>query len=164
MQGIGALHVVNNTFESDQPVNISAFGGSALAIAYTSNWTAVQPNDMTIISVNYTGPWYRLTDYSIPADLPACPEEGCICTWNWVHLAGHGEGDGEEIVSPEFSLFLAQCRRTLTRQYNVMYRCKITGGKKGWMVDTPKTSSLCDADQSSCVPGAKQPLYVYQAR
>lgn len=93
------MHVVNNTFESDQPLNRSAFGGSALAIAYTSNWTTVQPNDMTIISVNHTGPWYRLTDYSIPADLPPCPEDGCICTWNWVHLAGHGEGDGEEIVS-----------------------------------------------------------------
>lgn len=54
---------------------------------------------MTIISVNYTSPWYRLTTYEIPADLPPCPEGGCICTWNWVHLAGHGEGDGEEIVS-----------------------------------------------------------------
>lgn len=54
---------------------------------------------MTIISVNYTSPWYRLTDYAIPADLPECPDDGCICTWNWVHLAGHGEGDGEEIVS-----------------------------------------------------------------
>jgi hypothetical protein len=55
---------------------------------------------MTIISVNYTSPWYRLTDYAIPANLPECPEGGCICTWNWVHLAGNGEGDGEEIVRP----------------------------------------------------------------
>lgn len=102
LQGIGALHVVNNTFESTLPVNTSAFGGSALAIAYTSNYTTVQPNDMTIISVNWTSPWYRLTDYEIPADLPPCPEGGCLCTWNWVHLAGHGEGDGEEIVSPPF--------------------------------------------------------------
>jgi hypothetical protein len=62
----------------------------------------VKPNDMTIISVNYTSPWYRLTDYAIPANLPPCPEGGCICTWNWVHLAGHGEGDGEEIVHPIF--------------------------------------------------------------
>jgi hypothetical protein len=98
-KGIGALHVVNNSFESTQPVNASAFGGSALAIAYTSNWTTVQPNEMTIISVNYTSPWYRLTDYAIPANLPPCPEEGCICTWNWMHLAGHGEGDGTEMVS-----------------------------------------------------------------
>lgn len=97
-QGIGALHVVNNTFESTQPVNASALGGSALAIAYTSNYTSLTPNDMTIISVNYTSPWYRLTNYAIPSNLPECPEGGCICTWNWVHLAGNGEGDGEEIV------------------------------------------------------------------
>jgi hypothetical protein len=99
-QGIGALHVVNNSFESTLPVNASALGGSALAIAYTSNYTSLSPNDMTIISVNYTSPWYRLTDYAIPANLPECPEGGCICTWNWVHLAGNGEGDGEEIVRP----------------------------------------------------------------
>jgi len=97
-QGIGALHVVDNTFESTQPVNASSLGGSALAIAYTSDYTSIGPNDMTIISVNYTSPWYRLTNYAIPANLPPCPEGGCICTWNWIHLAGNGEGDGEEIV------------------------------------------------------------------
>jgi len=77
-QGIGALHVVNNSFESTLPVNASALGGSALAIAYTSNYTSLTPNDMTIISVNYTSPWFRLTDYAIPANLPECPEGGCI--------------------------------------------------------------------------------------
>jgi len=120
---------------------------------------------MTIISVNYTSPWYRLTDYAIPADLPPCPDGGCICTWNWVHLAGNGEGDGEEIVrrSP-FELPFVSSVETADDQYNVMYRCKITGGKKGMMVDVPKTSVLCETNPIACVGGAKQPLYAYQAR
>jgi hypothetical protein len=45
-----------------------------------------------------------------------------------------------------------------------MYRCKIIGGKTGFLVDTPKTSILCEDDQGICVEGAKQPLYAYQAR
>lgn len=49
-------------------------------------------------------------------------------------------------------------------KYNVMYRCKVTGASRGWMVDTPKTSELCENNQAGCVPGAKQPLYAYQAR
>lgn len=98
---------MNNTFESTLPVNTSALGGSALAIAYTSDYTSLKPNDMVIISVNYTSPWYRLTDYEIPMGLPPCPAGGCLCTWNWVHLAGHGEGDGEEIVSCELLSLLS---------------------------------------------------------
>lgn len=49
-------------------------------------------------------------------------------------------------------------------EYNVMYRCKIVGGKKGFIVDTPRTSLLCESDPATCVVGPKQPLYAYQAR
>jgi len=119
---------------------------------------------MTIISVNYTSPWFRLTDYHIPENLPPCPEGGCICTWNWVHRAGNGEGDGEEIVRFSNSNSDISFEERTYGQYNIMYRCKIVGGKKGYLVDTPKTSELCENDQGICVGGAKQPLYAYQAR
>lgn len=81
-----------------QSVNVKAFGGTALGIAYTSDVNALKPNDMTIISVNYASPWNRQVSYQIPAGMPPCPSGGCICSWNWIHRAGNGEGYGEEIV------------------------------------------------------------------
>jgi len=82
-----------------QAVDNSKFGGTALAIAYTSDVGSLQPNDMTIISVNYNSVWEREISYDIPAGLPPCPEGGCLCTWNWIHQASDQEGYGEEIVS-----------------------------------------------------------------
>ena len=73
-------------------------GGTALAIAYTSDVKALHPHDLIVISVNHTGVWTRETEYRIPCGLPKCPAGGCLCTWNWIHQAGHGEGYGEEIV------------------------------------------------------------------
>lgn len=90
----GQLHV-ENTF--GQPVDESKFGGTAIAIAYTSDVASLQPNDMTVISVNYRSVWEREIGYDIPAGLPPCPEGGCLCTWNWIHQP---MGYANEIVSP----------------------------------------------------------------
>jgi hypothetical protein len=102
-KGEGALHIVNNLFNSTKAANTTWFGGTALAIAYTSDVKAVKPSDMTIISVNTVSPWFRNTDYKIPAGLPACPEGGCLCTWNWIHQANHGEGYPYELVGFDVS-------------------------------------------------------------
>lgn len=80
------------------------FGGSAIAIAYTSNVAALRPDDMTVISVNQNSVWTREISYAIPAGMPACPAGGCLCTWNWIHEGGHGEGYAFEIVSVLLSL------------------------------------------------------------
>ena len=98
--------MVNNLFNSTNPLNTTWFGGTALAIAYTSDVKAVKPSDMTVISVNTVSPWYRNTDYKIPAGLPACPSGGCLCTWNWIHQANHGEGYPYEIVSPLSAMWI----------------------------------------------------------
>ena len=83
----------------NKTANDDWFGGTAIAIAYTSDERKVQPNDFTIISTNYSGAWYRETVYQIPEGMPKCPSGGCLCTWNWFHQAGNGEGYGEEFVS-----------------------------------------------------------------
>lgn len=83
----------------NQTVDPKWFGGTALAIAYTSNVADLQPNDMTVISIVQQSVWTREITYSIPAGLPACPPGGCLCTWNWIHRAGNGEGYPFEIVS-----------------------------------------------------------------
>lgn len=96
MQTVGQLHVMNTY---GQPVDNSKFGGTALAIAYTSDVAFLQPNDMTIISVNYNSVWEREIVYDIPAGLPPCPPGGCLCTWNWIHQSSSLEGYANEIVS-----------------------------------------------------------------
>lgn len=82
-----------------QPADPKWFGGTSLGIAYTSNIHGLSPNDMTIISVNQNSVWEREISYAIPAGLPPCPPEGCICSWNWIHRANNGEGYPFEIVS-----------------------------------------------------------------
>ena len=94
-QTVGPLHVNNKFGEEPDP---QYFGGTAIAIAYTSDVASLQPGDMTVISVNYTSVWTRETEYKIPCGLPPCPPGGCLCTWNWIHQDGHGEGYGKEIV------------------------------------------------------------------
>lgn len=59
--------------------------GCALAIAYESDASKIQPEDFTVFSVNQTCVWSRLTDFQVPDRMPACPEEGCHCAWFWIH-------------------------------------------------------------------------------
>jgi hypothetical protein len=87
-----------NKFNSTT-IDYSKFGGTALAIAYTSDVASLQPNDMTVISVNHNSVWEREISYDIPAGLPPCPSGGCLCTWNWIHQSGGTEGYGNEMVS-----------------------------------------------------------------
>ncbi|OCF37563.1 hypothetical protein I316_00689 [Kwoniella heveanensis BCC8398] len=120
------------------------FGGTALAIAYTSDVDSLQPNDMTVISVNFNSVWEREISYSIPAGLPACPAGGCLCTWNWIHQGGHGEGYPFEI-------------------YNNLYRCTVTGATGTKKVQRGAVPVDCTLSPSSCVKGPKTPMYLYQA-
>jgi hypothetical protein len=82
-----------------QPADNKWFGGTALAISYTSDIANLKPNDMTVISVNYNSVWEREIYYDIPAGMPPCPPGGCLCSWNWFHQGGHGEGYPFEMVS-----------------------------------------------------------------
>ncbi|RSH91054.1 hypothetical protein EHS25_010230 [Saitozyma podzolica] len=138
----GPLHVMNTFGEAP---NISYFGGTSIAIAYTSDITTIQPNDLTVISVNYSSVWWRETAYEIPAGLPSCPSGGCLCTWNWIHEADHLEGYGSEI-------------------YNVMYRCNVSGATNdASVVGTGKVPTFCEDAPSNCTSGPKTPMYIYQA-
>jgi hypothetical protein len=141
--GEGALHVVNRFNNSN--VDPKWFGGTALAIAYTSDVDNLQPNDLTVISVNHYSVWFRETPYAIPAGLPPCPSGGCLCTWNWIHQTGNGEGYGQEI-------------------YNNLYRCTVTGQTNSAnKVQRGAVPVDCSTDSSKCVKGPKTPMYLYQA-
>ncbi|WRT68284.1 uncharacterized protein IL334_005260 [Kwoniella shivajii] len=140
--GVGALHVMN---AYNGTVDNKWFGGSALAIAYTSDVNSIKPNDLTVISVKQNSVWERQISYQIPAGLPPCPAGGCLCTWNWIHQGGHGEGYPNEI-------------------YNVMYRCQVTGNTNSAnVVQKGAIPNKCDGNPSACVKGPKVPMYLWQA-
>jgi hypothetical protein len=72
--------------------NLATVGGTALAVLNTSDIKVASNNvyNFAVISVNTSSPFYRDTYYTIPEDMPSCGRpEGCICTWNWIHL-GYG--------------------------------------------------------------------------
>ncbi|KAK8858674.1 hypothetical protein IAR55_002903 [Kwoniella newhampshirensis] len=134
----GALHNMNP--RGPNP-NRSLFGGSCLAISYTSNVAQLRPSDMTVISCNHTSPWWRLTRYEIPSGLPECGQDGCLCTWNWIHQAASGEGYGNEI-------------------YNALYRCKVSGQTNNLnMIPVGSPPELCESD---CTPRPQAPIYIFQ--
>ncbi|CAK9782491.1 hypothetical protein CC85DRAFT_209427 [Cutaneotrichosporon oleaginosum] len=141
----GPLHTANEYGTPYARLNVSRFGGTALAIAYESDPYKVKPEDMVVISVNHTSPWFRLVEYRIPPGLPPCPKDGCICTWNWIHTRMNGEGYGNEI-------------------YNNMYKCKITGktNKFAMLPQPVPPEQDCAGAPEKCTPGAKQPMYMFQ--
>lgn len=113
--------------------NESMAAGTAFAIAYVSDISQANPSNMAIFTVAYNTPYKRLATYDIPADLPACPEGGCICAWTWIP-----NGCGQ------FNQFMAG------------YKCKVTGATSTTPVAKPKPAVWCQDDQSSCTQGAKQ--------
>jgi hypothetical protein len=70
--------------------NINDLGGCALAVAYKSDANEVKPEDFVVFSVNHTCVWNLHTYFSVPADMPPCPNGKCICMFNWIHLPDSG--------------------------------------------------------------------------
>lgn len=64
--------------------------GCALAIAYKSNVSDIQPEDFTVFSINQTCVLNRFTDFSVPARMPPCPNGMCLCAWFWIHSPDSG--------------------------------------------------------------------------
>nr|GAT52486.1 predicted protein [Mycena chlorophos] len=124
--------------------------GCALAIAYKSNVSEIQPEDFTVFSVNQTCVWTRFTDFQVPARMPACPEGGCHCAFFWIHSPDSG---GEQ-------------------NYMNGFRCNVTNVTSEVPLAAAQVPRRCGADSAhdkwhaapgNCTYGAKQPLYWFQA-
>ena len=86
------FHIILST-RDDRLTLLQGFNdltGCALAIAYKSDVTTIQPEDFTVFSVNHTCVWTRFTDFQVPANMPPCPPGGCHCAWFWIHAADSG--------------------------------------------------------------------------
>ncbi|WWD17327.1 hypothetical protein CI109_101767 [Kwoniella shandongensis] len=136
--GIGAMHT-SDQWESPNPTDVK---GCGIAIAYESDVTKIKPEDFTVITVNYTCPWFKHVDFQIPDDLPPCPEGGCHCMWGWVHAADAGS----------------------EQMYFNGYRCNVSGATGTTPIPQAKTANKCHypEDKTNCTVGAKQPHYWYQ--
>ncbi|KAH9948617.1 hypothetical protein B0H21DRAFT_231728 [Amylocystis lapponica] len=128
---------------------IDDLGGCGLGITYKSDVNSVQPEDFSIFSVNKTCVWYLNTEFSIPSNMPACPEGGCICAWFWIHSPDSG---GEQ-------------------NYMNGFRCQVTGASASTPIGKNMVARRCGADPNNgrpnadlgnCTVGPKQPFYWYQ--
>ncbi|KAJ7184571.1 hypothetical protein C8R46DRAFT_1064474 [Mycena filopes] len=116
--------------------NQSRAAGTAFAISYTSDITKVTAENLAVFTVRYHTPWKRLTTYDVPADMPACPDGGCICAWGWVP-----NGCGQP------------------NMYHLPYRCKVTGATATKAIGAAKPPVWCEGNPSACTPGPRQMIY-----
>ncbi|OCH94830.1 hypothetical protein OBBRIDRAFT_788832 [Obba rivulosa] len=124
--------------------------GCALAIAYKSNVTEVQPGDFSVFSVNQTCVWNRFTDFQVPSRMPPCPPGGCICAFFWIHSPDSGS----------------------EQNYMNGFQCNVTGSTSNVALAQSQVPRRCGADPANgkpnaspgnCTYGAKQPFYWFQA-
>ncbi|KAI0303823.1 hypothetical protein B0F90DRAFT_1626336, partial [Multifurca ochricompacta] len=128
---------------------IHDLGGCALAVAYKSDVNEVRPEDFVVFSVNQTCVWTLHTSFSIPDNMPACPNGKCTCAWFWIHKADSGS----------------------EQMYMTGFQCNMLNAKSTTPLPPPKVARRCGADPdnnvpahpSNCTYGPKQPLYWYQA-
>lgn len=123
--------------------------GCALAIAYKSDVTTIQPEDFTVFSVNQTCVWTRFTDFQVPERMPPCPPGGCHCAWFWIHSPDSGS----------------------EQNYMTGFKCNVTGSTSNVPLATPQVPRRCGADPANgiaaatpgnCTYGAKNPFYWFQ--
>ncbi|KAH7910501.1 hypothetical protein BJ138DRAFT_101827 [Hygrophoropsis aurantiaca] len=120
--------------------NQSMAAGTAFAISYESDLSKVDITNLVVFTVRYHTPWLRLTTYDVPAAMPPCPPEGCICAHGWIP-----NGCGEPNI------------------YMTGYKCKVTNSTSNAPLSTPKPPVWCEDDQTKCVQGAKQFMIWNQA-
>ncbi|KAG9007623.1 hypothetical protein FRB94_014141 [Tulasnella sp. JGI-2019a] len=120
----------------------SDVGGTAIAIVDTDDINSIQPEDFVVSTVNGTSPWTTLTEYEVPADMPACTGKYCYCAWFWVHNADSGS----------------------EQNYMTGFRCKITNiSVMAKALAKPEAPRFCPNDPKNCTQGAQNPFYWFQA-
>lgn len=103
--------------------------GCALAIAFKSDASQVQPEDFTVMSVQERCVRQRDTTFEIPANLPACPGGECTCAWFW------------------------QGKNSALEMYMTGFRCNVQGGVV--TTDFPKPAP----PRRGAISGPTQPMY-----
>jgi hypothetical protein len=83
--------------------------GCALAIAYESDVSKIQPENFTVFSVNYDCVTTLRTEFQVPAGMPPCPPAGCHCSWFWIPNFDTGSDQSTFLSSLVRSPLSPQC-------------------------------------------------------
>jgi len=119
--------------------NQSMSAGTAFAISYNADLSAVTMENLVVFTVLPNTPWKRVATYAVPADLPPCPAEGCTCAWLWIP-----KGCGEP------------------NMYMQGFRCMVTGSNSNRRLAPAQPPRYCP-NINDCVRGAKQMMVFMQA-
>lgn len=134
---VGAYH----TGDPDAAIlDENDLSGCALAIADVDAIEKVTWDNLVVFSVQSRCVMDRKTAFEVPAAMPACSGEKCVCAWFW--LANKG----------------------LTNFYMTGFDCSVTGARPDApRVAAPNDAIWCPAGNQTCVQtaGAKRPLYAY---
>ncbi|KAK4703428.1 hypothetical protein P7C70_g2793, partial [Phenoliferia sp. Uapishka_3] len=133
----GAYHAGDPSAYAPDPTLIS---GCAIGVADVDNIADVTMDNLAIVSVQQDCVAQRLTDFSIPAMMPACTGSKCICGWFW--LANTGTANF----------------------YMTAFDCNVTNANPAAKpVAALSDAVYCATGDTSCTTtsGAKRPLYAY---
>ncbi|GAA5897105.1 hypothetical protein JCM6882_001792 [Rhodosporidiobolus microsporus] len=131
----GAYHSGDPNADDIDP---SLVAGCALAIADKDDIEQVGWDDLTIFSVQQDCVKQKVTSFDIPAKMPSCTGDKCICGWFW--LANNGTANF----------------------YMTGFDCKVTNSPADALpIAAPQDPVWCGDDPSTCTKGAKRPLYAY---
>jgi len=120
--------------------NQSMAAGTAFAISYQSELSAVTMENLVVFTVLPNTPWKRIATYAVPRDLPPCPESGCTCAWLWVP-----KGCGEP------------------NMYMQGFKCKVAGSTSSRRLAPAQPPRDCRNNINDCTRGAKQMIAWRQA-
>lgn len=129
IQEDGAMHTNNQSMAA----------GTAFAISYNSDLSAVTMENLVVFTVLPNTPWKRIATYAVPNDLPPCPQGGCTCAWLWVP-----KGCGEP------------------NMYMQGFKCMVTGSNSNRRLAPAQPPRYCP-NFNDCVRGAKQMIVFQQA-
>ncbi|KAJ6530999.1 hypothetical protein DFH09DRAFT_1250319 [Mycena vulgaris] len=132
-EGLGGTECITELNIHTQ--NESMAAGTAFAISYQSELSAVTPENLVVFTTLDHTPWKRIATYSVP-NLPACPTDGCICAWGWV-----ANGCGEPNI------------------YMQGFRCKVTGTTGDSALAPAAAAVWCVDGAATCVTGARQMIF-----
>ncbi|KAJ7183281.1 hypothetical protein C8R46DRAFT_1209440 [Mycena filopes] len=143
--------------------------GCALAIAYNSDATQVQPEDFTVFSVNQTCVWTRFTDFQVRSGQDASlPARGMYLR---VLLDPFSEYRALRLHHQSHRRARAQPDSGGEQNYMNGFKCNVTGATSTVALATPQVPRRCGVDSANgkwhaapgnCTYGAKQPLYWFQ--
>lgn len=95
-------------------------------------------DNLAIFSVQHECVQQKMTSFDVPAKMPKCSGSKCICGWFW--LANNGTANF----------------------YMTAFDCSVTGSPAdATAIAPPRDPVFCRDDPSSCIKGAKRPIYAY---